>query len=218
MATLADLIEGGKQLSDKADDPQVSNETWVNWVNDEIKELHRIVRTAFADTFFETLAFTLAANTHVYTLPDDFLAIKGLTFRPNTTNAVTIRRFNYAERNDYVPAVDVGGPYELDYIPAPTLLVDDADELQVELEPWDEYIKIGIAIKALVKEESDTSDLVERRNLMRQDIESSVNNDEAEADSIADVADGIGWPYNRRRSFEADRRYRVVSRTTLIIR
>lgn len=225
MPTLAELVAGAKELSDKVDDPQVSDETWVSWVNQGVKELHRIVRTAFEDTFFDTVDFTLTGTTFQYALPADFLSIKGLDYMPGTTNRSTVHRFNFTERNTtgggaFAPAGFPGdggagrryrvvsrstlviepqevaaGPYRLYYVPQATELVDDDDDLQTELEPFAEYVEIVAAIKALAKEESDTSDLIERRNVMRSDIESSVNNDQADPDTIADVEGGGPWPY-----------------------
>jgi len=71
-----------------------------------------------------------------------------------------------------------------------------ANELDSVLEPYWEYIAIVTAIKATAKEEGDTNDLLERRNVMRQDITDSAGNDDNEPNGIVDVQDGsggLGW-------------------------
>jgi hypothetical protein len=225
MPTLAELVAGAKELADQVEDPQNDEALWVRWVNQGVKELHRIVRTAFEDTFFETVDFTLTGSTYQYALPADFLSIRGLDWMPDTTNRASVRRFNFNERNTvgggpFAPSLYPGqgaagrmyrvvsratlmiepqevaaGPYRLYYVPKPTVLVDDDDELDDSLEPWSEYVEIVTALKAVAKEKLPTDDLLERRNVMRADIESSVNNDQAEPNTIADTEAGGPWPY-----------------------
>lgn len=225
MPTLAELVAGAKELADQVEDPQNDEDVWKSWVNQGVQELHRIVRTAFEDTFFETIDFTLAGATYQYALPDDFLSIRGLDFMPDTTNRATVHRFNFAERNTvgggaFAPQLYPGqgaagrtyrvvsrtkliiepqevasGPYRLYYVPQPVALAEDDDDLEDALAPFAEYVEIVTAIKAVAKEKLPTDDLIERRNVMRGDIESSVNNDQAEPNTIADVEDGGPWPY-----------------------
>jgi hypothetical protein len=65
--------------------------------------------------------------------------------------------------------------------------VNTAFELDSALEPYAEYIMVVAAIKALAKEESDTRDLIERRNLLREDIIRTGGLDDNEPDGIIDV-------------------------------
>ena len=71
----------------------------------------------------------------------------------------------------------------------------------VELEPWAlEYIGQVMARKALLKEESDISGVDERIAQLRADIQTAVETDEGEQDSIFDVEqDDLGscFPYMR---------------------
>jgi hypothetical protein len=225
MPTLAELVAGAKGLADQAEDPQNTTEAWNAWVNQGVAELHRIVRTAFDDTFFTTVDFTLTSPTYQYTLPADFLSIRGLDWMPDTTNRSSVRRFNFNERNTtgggslaplmypgqgaagrmyrvvsrtkliIEPQEVAAGPYRLYYVTQPVVLVDDDDELEDALAPFSEYVEIVTAIKAVAKEKLPTDDLIERRDVMRLDIEASTNNDQAEPNTIANTEAGGPWPY-----------------------
>ncbi len=223
MATLlSDLTAGAIQLADMVGNNFVTAAQWRLWCGDDaVRELHGIVSTAYSDTFFKTLTFTMTgAAAGVYTLPTDFMRMRGLDLNPDTPSRRTIHRFNFGERNgkrrgpvdfnnwrrrEYrivsrttmiiEPVEQAAGPYKLYYVPIPPVLVADGDSLQTELVPFREYIFIVAAIKALGKQEKDTADLKERRDLMRADIMASAATDENEADTIVDVEDGlIDWP------------------------
>ncbi len=63
------------------------------------------------------------------------------------------------------------------------------NELDEQLEPYAEYIMVVTAIKALEKEESDTTGLEARRNILRQDILENSNLDDNEPNTIVDTRD-----------------------------
>lgn len=66
------------------------------------------------------------------------------------------------------------------------------NELDENLEPYAEYIMICTAIKALEKEESDTTGLEQRKAIMRSDILENSNLDENEPNTIVDTRDMDG--------------------------
>jgi hypothetical protein len=72
--------------------------------------------------------------------------------------------------------------------------VGTVPELDENLEPYAEYIMVVTAIKALEKEESDTTGLEARRNILRQDILENSNLDDNEPNTIVDTRNGNdGW-------------------------
>lgn len=74
------------------------------------------------------------------------------------------------------------GTGEYTYQPA-----DTVNELDDNLEPYAEYIMICTAIKALEKEESETTGLEQRKAIMRQDILENSNLDDNEPNTIVDT-------------------------------
>ncbi len=327
--TLQNLIDEAWELADFTDtDDFISLERWISWVNQGVTELHRLVANANPDQFFTTIDFTLAGGVdgNEYTLPADFVAIRGLSVNPGQANRMTVHKFNLGERDQgrstfalfsgmpaprqyrvvskskliIEPQESAGGTYRLYYVAAPSVLAfpktvafslatgdtpsvpppgsldgtgawllangNDAEatdipldggfdldltftstnlgfsgtyhvvafgdspqgfgqptfstsnlastagygnpasgsgtytyqpdgtvnELDDALEPYFEYIAIVTALKGMAKGEDDTNDLLERRNVLRQDILDSAGNDDNEPNSIVDVQDGTG--------------------------
>jgi hypothetical protein len=63
--------------------------------------------------------------------------------------------------------------------------------LMPELEPYAEYVALVMARKALLKEESEVTEVDARIAQMRQDIETAADTDEANADSVVDVEEHV---------------------------
>lgn len=216
------LIAGAKALCTASAASINSAPQWLTWVNEAGRELHGLVASACEDTFYTEVDFTIAANVYKYTLPAAFMRIKGLDLDPDTDNQKSVRRFNFGERNDanrtvpatypwcsdrryrvvsrtqliIEPRLKGPGNYRMYYIKRFIDLTAVSDTLQDELDPWYEYIHVVAGIKALAGEESDPSALINRRDVIRQDIEQSAPTDAAEADTITDVtagAMGFGW-------------------------
>lgn len=226
MATsAATLIANAKELADLTNSAFVSDAQWLIWVNEGARELHTIVSTAFADTFYTEASFTIAAGANtkdLTSLSPAFMRIKGLDFNPTLPTRETVRRYNFAERNNVgaspladgyarrnlrryrvvsrsllivEPKENAPGDYKLMYVAVPTVLTNSGTPvgLQAELDPWAEYIEIVSAIKARVKQEKGWEDLRVLRDTMRADIEASAPTDESEGDTIADVESNRVW-------------------------
>lgn len=81
----------------------------------------------------------------------------------------------------------VSGSYLHSYIPAPTLLVADDDELGGVLD-YDEYIVIDVAIKCLRKEQSSTSALQgDKDRIMERIVDEAEAQDMGESHTVTDV-------------------------------
>lgn len=132
----------------------------------------------------------------------------------NSTNAwVTIKKFDFIQRNRYVfpqitstflgvfnlryrvignqimfiPAPSGGQYIGLWYYPRLTTLLADNDVMD-GFSGWTEYVILDAAIKALLKEESDASALMARKEAIKLRIEAAANNrDAGQADYISDV-------------------------------
>ena len=151
--TLAQLRAGAQKLADyTADDDFIDKETWNGWINDAVKELHKLVVNANRDSYFATLDFELTTS-NVYALPSDFYSIRGLTLNPDRSNRSTVHKFTFGDRNSFAgyaadawavpnytperryrvvsrkqlivePKERSAGLYRLYYVPAPTSLAE----------------------------------------------------------------------------------------------
>lgn len=167
-------------------------------------------------------------------VPKPFYKLIGVDLGLNTQqNAwVTLHKFDFIERNRYIyPNITstflgvfnlryrlmgnyinliptpAGGQYvRLWYIPRMTQLLKDSDVLD-GVSGWTEYVIVDAAIKALEKEESDTSALMARKMALKQRIEeSAMNRDAGQPDTISpsrryNGMSGSGWGSNGDGSF-----------------
>lgn len=95
----------------------------------------------------------------------------------------------------FIPTPSGGQVIRLWYIPRMDMLLKDTDIIN-GVSGWTEYIIVDAAIKALEKEESDTSALMARKMALKQRIEeSAMNRDAGQPDTISSVrrGGGPGW-------------------------
>lgn len=143
-----------------------------------------------------------------------FRAMHGLDYFPDTTNRRTIPRRNFRERNvgpigPWIPsalsidrAYDLrgrtltitpyevaAGPYRVYYRRKPYAFTGTADAtpLDSEIDQYSELIAVGAAIRAMVQEESDASQLVARREELKQQIADEHTRDDGAPTVIADI-------------------------------
>lgn len=131
----------------------------------------------------------------------------------NNNARVTIHKFDFIERNRYVypnitstffgvfnlryrimgnklrfiPTPSAGQYITVHYIPRVTTLLQDTDVAD-GVNGWTEYIIVDAAIRALEKEESDTSVLMAQKMMLKQRIEeSAMNRDAGQPDTISNT-------------------------------
>lgn len=151
-----------------------------------------------------------------------FVALHGLDLSPDTGNRRTVPRRSFAERNHgklgwwvpTLPAADraydlrgrslvvtpyeqAAGTYRAYYRAGPYLFTaaNDSNPLDWQLEPYDEYLALLSARRALGIEESDTGAGSERLAELRQEIIDEHARDDGAPAVIADVEDDVagGW-------------------------
>lgn len=109
MAVLSELRDGAKELADLSDSAFVSPARWNLWCNQGLKRLFALVATANPDHFFDEVDFTLTASVTGarFTLPLNFSWLRGVTRRPGTGDRVSVRPFNFSERDDVQGSVSL---------------------------------------------------------------------------------------------------------------
>lgn len=143
-----------------------------------------------------------------------FYKLKGidLGLQPNNSAWVTLQKFNFIARNRYVfpnlttsflgvvnlryrimgsqiefiPPPQAGQFLQVWYVPRMTQLLADTDIMD-GVSGWTEYVVVDAAIKVLMKEESDTTMLMQRKMGLLQRIEEAAENRDASLpDTISD--------------------------------
>lgn len=145
-----------------------------------------------------------------------------LALNQNDDSWIPIPKFNFIDRNNYIyptmgatfygaynlsyrvmgsniefiPSPSSGQTVRLWYIPRFTQLLKDTD-IADGYSGWLEYVIVDAAIKALQKEESDTSVLLlQKQALIKRIEESASNRDAGQPDTISDtrsISNGYGW-------------------------
>jgi hypothetical protein len=237
---LSDLRIAVRQRSDMVNSQFITDDELNSYINQSGFELYDILVQKYGDDYNVAPPVTFFTNgtSQFYPLPDGvltFMNAAGNNFVPpalykflgldlglsNTLDSfVTIRPFNFSERNRYAvpnfqsfygvtnlryrlngsnlyltPIPSQGQRLQLWYIPRFNQLVNDTDTID-GISGWTEYVIIDAAIKCLQKEESDTNVLMNQKQMMLNRIEAAAEN--RDAGNPATVGDtqssDLWWP------------------------
>lgn len=226
--TLGQIRLMAQQRADRVGSNFVTLPEWNTYINQSYFELYDLLITLF-ESYYVTTPYTFVTDgsSSQYTLPNGVLtdSTTGLVAAPfyklvgvdlglstNSTAWVTIKKFDFVERNRFVypqmtstflgvfnlqyrlvgntlmfiPTPSGGQVVRVWYIPRIVQLLQDTDILD-GISGWTEYVVVDAAIKALQKEESDTSLLVGQKMALKARIEESASNrDVGLPDTISD--------------------------------
>lgn len=167
-------------------------------------------RLTFATTGSQSYALPNGSN---YSSAPAFYKMFGVDLGLDSSNNayVTLKKFDFIQRNRYVfpqitsqllgvfslqyrvvganlmfiPTPSGGQTVGLWYFPRLTTLLQDSDIMD-GISGWTEYVIVDAAIKALNKEESDVTSLMNDKMLLKQRIEqSAANRDAGQPDTIS---------------------------------
>jgi hypothetical protein len=211
--SLAELKQQARQRADMVNSNFVDDVELTGYINNSIAELHDILCEAYgSDYFVLSVEDTIVSNQSDYTLPTDFYELKGVDIRVNNDAWLTVRRFNFNERNrdsdfnvwdfagvtnvryrlvgnklKFSPVPDRNATYRLWYVPVATKLVNDTDTLD-DLNAYSEYVIVDAAIKMMQKEESDVMFLAAQKTALEKRIrDKSLNRDAGQAGTVSDI-------------------------------
>jgi hypothetical protein len=234
--TLGSVRLMAQQRSDRVNSNFVPLPEWNGYINQAMAELYDLLVATYEEYFIATpVTLVCDGRTVSYALPDGLAPFQdqsGNTIIPqplykltgvdlavnNAQNAwVTLRRFNFTDRNDYVYANStstINGVFNLRYrlmgsniqfVPTPAgnqkiqlwyiprlrELAQDSDQTTVGISQWVEYVIVRAAKYALDKEEADTSKFDAQLMMLKDRIEASAaNRDNSMPDTISNTARG----------------------------
>ena len=208
MATRAEIKLKARQRADMERSTFVSDAELNTYVQDSYGELYDLLVSAYEDYYITELPFTIASGSS-FAVPSNFYKLRGVDIVSGGSRPVSLRPFNFAERNTanssrlransgrqyrltganlmILPTDSAAGDYVMWYVPRVTVLTADGDQL-VGILDFDDYVAVDVAVKMLVKEESDPSALLMTKSaLIKRVQDMAQNRDAGSPQTIADV-------------------------------
>jgi hypothetical protein len=189
-----------QQRADMVNSQFVSTSEWNLYINQAAFELYDLLVTEYEDYFMKSPLLITTTGSQQYTLPNDFYKLLGvdLGLANNTTAWITLKQFQFIERNRYVypqinstffgvfnlqyrlmgntlffiPTPSAGQFMQIWYIPKLTQLLADTDIL-TGISGWGEYVIVDAAIRAMQKQDNDVSVLAGQKMMLIKRIEES---------------------------------------------
>lgn len=209
LSTLADIRRQAKQRADMENSDFIADSEWLDMINASYAELYDILVQKGIDMFVLSQSFAVNGTTSQYALPTSVYKLTGIDYQLGGLS-YPMQKFVFADRWKYrtnqqvlryrlvgntiyfvpTPAAQT---LTLWYVPPITRLAVDADTVDTVNE-WAEYIIIDAAIKARIKEESDTAELFAQKQSLVQRIQViSGDRDHAFGERVTDVS-GMNYP------------------------
>jgi hypothetical protein len=210
LVTLQELRTRVRQRANMENSQFVTDAELNVYINEAIADLRdKMISKVGEDYFAADTLITLVSNVEAYALPADFYKILYVEVKGDDGYYYKMRRFEVSERNFgaspinyYIPDIRYrlranqivftpqnllgGRVVRLTYVPIPQELTANSDTLQ-GYNGWESYVIVYAARKALVKEESDTSQLDQELIKLDQRMEAMIDNrDTSEPSRIYD--------------------------------
>lgn len=234
--SLGQLRLMSQQRADRVNSNFVITSEWNNFLNLAMFELYDLLVTQFEDYFMApAVRFQTDGVNFQFPLPNGtntFTDVSGTTFTPSpiykllgvdlsvnatsTSSFVTIKKFNFIDRNKYIypntnstlygvfnlryrmmgtniefiPSPSSNQTIQLWYIPRLQQLLQDNDLTTIGISGWLDYVIVRAAKYALDKEEADTSKLDNELLFLKKRIEESASDrDAGQPDTISNTRD-----------------------------
>ena len=218
ISTLSELRLRARRAANMEKTLFVSDEELNEWLNVGLSELHDIMITSFNEYFEKSVLINVITQQSSYELPEDFYKLIAMDQQIGS-QLFTVRRFMPGERNFLRRPIEVlrfgfdqllyriigrkvqfvpnnrAGKVFLRYAPEYRQLRLDTDRVEEVIpQGWEDLAVYSAAIRALEKEESDTTAMAGQKLALMTRIEQNAESRDANAPwRIADV--GIRTPF-----------------------
>jgi len=212
--TLGELKQKARERADMVNSQFIKDAELVGLINDSITDLYDLLTDTYEDYYIHDSTITTISNQDTYSLPSDFYKLRGVDYFITANEALSVKQFQFAERNVYersiiysggldgdsrlryrilgnnirfIPLPDAGKSIKLWYVPVSSKLSADIDTFD-GINGYEELVILDAAIKMLQKEESDTSSLERRyQRIWKRVMDSAANRDAGESARVSDV-------------------------------
>lgn len=217
--TLSYLKEQVRSRADQQNSQFIKDAELTNFINGSASSLYDMLVKAAEDYYVVSQTVAIVGGQNEYSLPDNFYKVLGVDYTVNS-KPVPMSRFNFRDRHLYnyldarpeivryavwgnlivfKPQAPNIANFTIWYVPAITKLVNDNDTLD-GVNGWEEFIILDSAIKCMIKEESDPSDLMADRDKVVERITTmSKDRDQGEPKTTTDI---VGSRYDQYRYFD----------------
>ena len=184
--TVSELITRVRERSNTERSNFVTDDEIIRYIDQGYTKLYDLIVSKFENYYISDYSFTTTGATQFFDLPNDFYKMVGLdqfqNFSGSGENALTVRPFNFNERNRYnnilfavtaaafyryliqgskikiLPAPDAGITFKMWYVPAPVKITTSAQTID-GVSGWEEVVILTAAIQVMNKQELDSSAL-----------------------------------------------------------
>ncbi len=228
--SLAQIRQMAVQRADMEGSQYVTAPELNTFINQSLYELYDLLVTAYEDyNVSAPYTFVTDGTNYQYTLPTNFYKLMGVDvgLGGGNTGYVTINKFDFINRNDYVypsvtstfagvfnaryrlvgnnlhliPTPSAGQTIRVWYVPRCVQLLKDTD-IADGINGWLQYVIIRAAKYMLDKEESDSSHLDAELSFLQKRIEeTATNRDVGAPDTISATRSQGGWGPNGNGAF-----------------
>lgn len=219
--TLSSLRDQAKQRADMVYSSFLLDAEWNQNINNSWYELYDLLIGAYGNDYYtSTQTISIISGTSSYALPANHYKTLGVDYVVSSTEKYPLDRYTLRDRNrnnnsfsrrayspDYqyrisggniviMPTPNVSGTLEHLYIPVAVTMTSDSDEID-GVNGFEEFIVVDAAIKALQKEESDVTVLLQQKAyLIKRLEEMAEDRDAGDPERVTDVSgyfDIDGW-------------------------
>lgn len=227
--TLGTMTLQAQQRADMVNSAYISPTEWTGMVNASCQQLYDKLIEAYGNDYEVATPYPITTDgiADKYSLPDGNTAPYGAFYKllgvdlqlsnagaSSTTGWITLRRFNFADRNKYtlpniqtlwgrtnlqyrllgnqiwlIPLPMAAMPLRIWYVPRFVPLANSADSFDA-INGWEEWVVNDVAMKALAKEESDISAVQALQAVQNERLASIMEN--RDAGSPATMVDVTG--------------------------
>jgi hypothetical protein len=170
------IITLAKQMADMENSSFVSDAEWLSYLNLAYRRFWNKVTTLYSDYNVKSANISIVAGTSEYTMPTDLLKFRLVEIISGTQQNKTLWPLDLNEKNRYSadlygapcrysiydqkirlhPEPSGSDTLKIWYVPVATPITATSQTVDV-ISGYDEYIAATMAVKALLKEESDPS-------------------------------------------------------------
>lgn len=195
---ISSIITLAKQRANMENTNFVTDAEWLTYADQGYRKFYNLITTLYEDYNVSYQDYSTISGTEEYTLPSGFLKIRLVELYGVTPRPMTLREWTLTEKNRLAYSVTgypirfafygntlrlipvPQGVYQvrLWYIPTATAITSDAQSVEV-YNGFDEYIALDMAIRALMKEESNTVPFERERDRMEKMLEETLRGRDA---------------------------------------
>lgn len=214
LSTLLQLRNDAKDFADMKNRTFVTDPEWNMYINHAIKDFYNQITTVENEYYIKSFDTTTSGSE--ISLPSDFWKLRGVDIKYNGVTQ-DLKKFNFANRNLYQnvgvyssgyynnfryrllgsklvikPIPPNGIPLTMWYYPVLSELVNDGDTFDF-INGADDLISMSAAIRAMMKEETDSRELQKLYAEAKDSVFSMANRDENEPEKVTDVTKEFGF-------------------------